>query len=122
MCVVNMGSNHNIPLEAVVKYLAKERDNYKQRLDQIVPYTKSLEEKIRRYEECFEKASEDPKDVSFLKTQLLLIKTENRMLIKEYKKSNWYKSLEGKINKVCMENLSLRRALTALKDENKLVI
>ena len=42
--------NSDVPLEAVVKWLAKEKDMYKRKLEILVPYTKSLELRLKAYE------------------------------------------------------------------------
>ncbi len=44
-------SKNKVPLEACVKYLVRERDNYKAKLDILVPYTKSLEASYKALKE-----------------------------------------------------------------------
>lgn len=39
--------NYDVPIEAALKYLVKERGELQRKLDMIVPYTKSLEEEIQ---------------------------------------------------------------------------
>lgn len=43
-------SNPDVPLEAVVKYLVKERDEANAKLEQLVGYTKSLEVRVKEME------------------------------------------------------------------------
>ena len=40
--------NEDLPLEAVVKHLVKERDHYKDKLNQLIVYTKSLEKRLEK--------------------------------------------------------------------------
>jgi hypothetical protein len=38
--------NNDIPAEVLLKYALRERDNYKAKLDQLIPYTKNLEKTV----------------------------------------------------------------------------
>ena len=93
----------------MVKYLARERDRYKEKLEKLIPYTKSLERKVAEYQHVFvEYDGNDPnKEVAFLRQQLNLLKEENRNLVRDYKKSNWYKSMMGTQSKLAREKKQL---------------
>ena len=43
-------NNDPVPLEAAVKYLVRDRDRYKERLDALIPYAKSLEHRLYQKE------------------------------------------------------------------------
>jgi len=46
-----MKPRNDIPIEGVLKWLKKDRDELLEKLNKLVPYTKSLEEKVKSLEE-----------------------------------------------------------------------
>jgi len=112
-----MKSNKTVPLEGAVKYLIKERDHYKEKLEQIVPYTKSLEQKLSDTE------SRHEKQVAVYKELVKNLKKENEALRKDYKKSDWFAGIdEERINlrrKVMELQGALNRLLVKERQDNK---
>lgn len=45
-----MKTHNDIPIEGVLKWLKKERDDLQWKLEQLIPYTKSLEKKVASLE------------------------------------------------------------------------
>lgn len=77
---------NDIPLEAVLKYIKRERDKYKEKVDILTAYSKSLEQRVKSL------ASKEPdlekavKEIANLKAQLEARKalvSENKMLKNE---------------------------------------
>lgn len=101
-----------IPLEAAVKYLVKERDNLKCKLEILVPYTKSLEKKLKAYEN--ELDEETPAAIRLRAEEL---KRENRALKDDYKQSTWYKDLKRKMDSLTRENNHLKQRISELMTE-----
>ena len=91
--------NTDVPIEAAVKYLIKEKDELKRKLDMIVPYTKSLEEKVqnlnkelqkknnciedlrKRLQDCNTHASRTPQYKSLQEKYNQLKKDKNTLLL-----------------------------------------
>lgn len=87
------------PLEAAVKWLVKERDRYKEKLETLIPYTKRLEADLRAIRE--EKDKERQKELQALEKRLKQaneraerLERENSALIKDYRQSGWFKQIE----------------------------
>ena len=45
-----MKPRNDIPIEGVIKWLKKDRDELLEKLNKLIPYTKSLEDKVRSLE------------------------------------------------------------------------
>lgn len=43
-------NNDNVPTETLLKYVCRERDLYKRKLEQLIPYTKQLEVSLKELE------------------------------------------------------------------------
>lgn len=63
-----MKPTNDIPIEGVLKWLKHERDELQWKLDQLIPYTKSLEKKVDSLEKslagCRKQLSEAVKEVT----------------------------------------------------------
>ena len=112
-------SKNKVPLEACVKYLVMERDNYKAKLDILVPYTKSLEASYKALKE--EKDKEHEKELLTLQQRLeslekqnLRLQEENSNLIKDYRKSEWFAQIERNHKKRQQTINELRHRLNSL--------
>ncbi len=101
-----------IPLEAAVKFIVRERDNLKRKLEILVPYTKSLEKKLKAHEN--ELDAETPTAIRLRAEEL---KRENRALKSEYKQTSWYKSLKEKLDRLTKENNHLKQRISELTTE-----
>ena len=91
--------NPDVPLEAVLKWLKKDRDKLQAKLDMLVPYTKRLEKKLETQRVEIER--EKDAEIAKLRKQLentdkqwKLQMHDNAQLIKDYKQSEWYKCLK----------------------------
>ena len=92
--------NREVPIEAAVKWLIKERDRYKEKLDTIVPYTKSLETRVRDLEKLIEGLGDCPmKRIEKLEKENRRLIEEKTFLIQDYQKSDWYKRMQVKAKK-----------------------
>ena len=104
--------NKEVPIEAAVKWLIKERDRYKEKLDTIVPYTKSLEVRVRDLEKLIEGLGDCPmKRIEKLEKENRRLIEEKTFLIQDYQKSDWYKSMQVKTKKKDERIHSLRESL-----------
>ena len=104
--------NKSIPTESLLKYIVKDRDEYKRRLDMLVPYTKSLEAELERYRAvCPPDGMASMKDLA-LRAELL--KEENKALRKDYKTSDWFKQLTRQSKKLQEENKRLKSTISDL--------
>lgn len=108
-----MVENKDIPLEAVVKYLVKERDQLKRKLNYIVPYTKHLEAELRDIDNG--KKQEENKElaaalrrVKTLEAEKQRLIEENSTLIKDCRKSEWFVQTKKKYDKYKSERDALR--------------
>lgn len=89
-----MMKSHDIPLEAVLKWIKKERDSYKAKLDRLVPYTKSLEQRNRE-----------------LEIENTRLRKENSGLASDITKSTIYKGLMERYVKVKRDKETLLEKL-----------
>ena len=104
--------NREVPIEAAVKWLIKERDRYKEKLDTIVPYTKSLETRVRDLEKLIEGLGDCPmKRIEKLEKENRRLIEEKTFLIQDYQKSDWYKSMQVRVNKKDERIRHLRESL-----------
>lgn len=85
-------SNPDVPLEAVVKYLVKERDHYKQKMEQVAEYAKLLEARIEEMKE-----QEAVRLVDALRKDEMAEEAAERRIAKFAKK---YKKAVGHLNNV----------------------
>lgn len=110
------GMNSEVPVEAIVKYIKRERDQYKEKLDKLVPYTKQLEawssnmeKNIRaEYESQIQSLSKRLENQMVENARLLKEKTA---LIMDYHKSEWYISMQKQNKRRNDEVKHLREAL-----------
>lgn len=118
--------SNDIPLEAVLKYIVKERDRYKNKLEILIPYTKSLEQKVKSHEKNIELVKQCKELEDKLKVATRLnedYRAELKALKSDYKTSEWYldtrrqmtqqrtriRELSIALNKVLVENSELKR-------------
>lgn len=101
-----------IPLEAAVKFIVRERDNLKRKIEILVPHTKSLEKRLKAYEN--ELGEETPAAIRLRAEEL---KRENRSLKNDYKQSTWYKDLKRKLDRLTKENNHLKQRISELMTE-----
>ena len=77
-----MKPKNDIPLEAVLKWIKKERDQYKNKLDTLIPYTHTLETKVRALEKEVSTLRNEVAKVSHDVTTSVLYKTLNERYAK----------------------------------------
>lgn len=116
---------NDIPLEAVLKYIKKERDKYKAKLENLVPYTKALEQKVKDLDDII---SDKEKRIADLEKRLeeneikkgeynqaihdnKFMKEELDAFRKDYRKTEWYKQLEDARKALRADNKKLRETL-----------
>lgn len=90
-------THNNIPIEGILKWLKKDRDELQSKLNQLVPYTKSLEKKIVSIE----------KELADCKKQLSLA-------CKETSKTEMYKTLNRKYTQLKKDNKQLLEKIGSL--------
>jgi len=124
--------NEDVPLEGVVKWIARERDGYKAKLAKLVPYTKELEAKVAklvpytkeleakvtRYEKALNPSEDGELSYNSLLANFKHLKGENLALRTNLKESDWYRTLYKKAEKYRKECVSLRRSYKDLVCEN----
>lgn len=121
---------NDIPIEGVLKYIKRERDKYKEKLETLVPYTKSLENKLKELtarnltlEGALKDYNEQKKlikRISVLEQEKEMLIKENSALIKDFKQTDWYKQLKDSKKKLRRENKMLKQALNRfLTGDNK---
>lgn len=103
--------NSEVPIEAVVKWLKHDKDTAQAKLKQLIKYTKALEQKVAFYE----KAAKEGELGKYTP-----LKLEYEALKADYRKSNWYKSLQGEIRVLRMNNMSLRKKLKEIENSKEL--
>ena len=94
-----------VSLQAAVKYLIKQRDEYKAKLDKLIPYTKSLEQQLKEAAEPYEHK------IKSLEGDLKHLRKENATLHKGYKESDWYANMVRDIQRLRKENKELWEAI-----------
>ena len=90
-------THNNIPIEGILKWLKKDRDELQSKLNQLVPYTKSLEKKIVSIE----------KELADYRKQLSLA-------CKETSKTEMYKTLNRKYTQLKKDNKQLLEKIGSL--------
>ena len=115
--------NKDVPAETIIRYITRERDRFKQKLAVLVPYTKSLEKRLRAQQEEREDRHDHEiekyeKRISVLEKTIERLTTENSNLIKDYRNSEWFKSLERANKQRRAEMKTLREALNRVNVEN----
>lgn len=92
-----------VPIEAAVKYIVRDRNKQKDKVGQLTEYAKKLEAKIRQ-----------------LEGDMKHLRKENAAFHSDYKKSNWYQNLTKTITDLRTENKALWRRLNhELVEERK---
>ena len=95
-----MKENKEVPIGAAVKWLIKERDEYKRKLDILVPYTKKLEKRVKELEEYIDKLGDQPLNrIKSLEGENRKLKEEKSNLLHDYQKSDWYRNLQMQTKK-----------------------
>lgn len=112
---------NDIPIEGVLKYIKRERDKYKEKLETLVPYTKSLENKLKELTarnialdgalKDYNEQKKLTKRISVLEQEKEMLIKENSALIKDFKQTDWYKQLKDGKKKLRRENKALKQAL-----------
>lgn len=114
-------SNPQIPIKAVLKYIVRDRDNYKNKLDQLIPYAKSLEEKLKALQEDYDDLSRRYEENEVKKCDMSLLKqykNENEAMKAElkafrddYRQSEWYKQIEEDRTRARRKSKELKETL-----------
>ena len=124
---------NDIPIEGVLKYIKRDRDKYKEKLETLVPYTKSLEAKLKELTArnlTLEEALKDYDEMKKIAKRVRVLETEKEGLIKEnsaiisdYKTSEWYKMLKEDRRRLRKQNKELKILLNRyLATGNKFII
>ena len=90
-----------VPLSVAVKYIIKERDKYKEKLEQLAPYTKSLEKRLADAAEPYEHK------IKSLEGDIKQLRKENDAFRKGYKETTWYANMVKEIQRLRQENKDL---------------
>ena len=107
--------NEDVPVEALVKYLVRERDERQRKLDMLVPYTKSLEDRIASQRD--ELVSNLMKELRAAISERDALKKENVAYRTDFKESSWYKQLHEQNKRLRSENANLRATTSRLQTE-----
>lgn len=97
-------SNPQVPISAVLKYIVKDRDKYKAKLDQLIPYAKSLEKKVQDLEKEIDGLNKRLKENEVKKADLAMMKQtmnenefmkeELRAFRRDFKETAWFKQMD----------------------------
>ena len=125
------GDNPQIPISAVLKYIKKDRDDYKSKLETLTDYTKELERRVKdlegiiriRDEEILtleQKLSENEVSKAEM-ANLHQLKKENEFMHAElsrfradYRETSWFKQLYEDKRRLMESNRKLKRAMNQL--------
>ena len=113
---MKLNKDNPIPLEAAVKYLIRERDGYKQKLDLLVPYTKRLEVRLNDTEKLLditktEEVKKMGKTIERLEMENRKLIEEKSAIIKDYHTSEWFKGMQRTHQKLRERIFRLRESL-----------
>lgn len=123
--------NTHIPLEAVLKYIKKDRDDYKAKLEKLIPYTKQLETKVKELERELEDIESQMKNLEVSRQMVLdaknaaldnaRMKEEIKAFREDAKKTAWFKQLDDDRKNLKEQNKKLKMAFNHIltKYDNK---
>ena len=117
-----MIASKDIPIEAVLKYIKEDRDKYKAKLEQLIPYTKSLEARIKELEKGHSSdITELQQKITKLKTKNMLLTQEKTALIEDLHSTEWFRNLMQSNADKTRRIKTLQNSVCSLIDEiNKL--
>lgn len=109
---------NDIPPEALLKWIVKERDKYKAKLDMLVPYTKSLEDRVRFLEKARTADNESlMKQLSNAKARIAHLTQEKSELIEDYHKTEWYGQIQESCSRKNKRIVALQQTISRLMIE-----
>lgn len=113
-----MKESNEVPLEGVLKWIARERDRLQEKLDYITPYTKSLEKKIWDMEQ--EKEKHESELLKKAEQKIKVLEAERQQYLAElnafredYRQTQWFIQMDEDRKKIRKENKALRKALSS---------
>lgn len=83
--------NEDIPIEAILKYIKRDRDTYKAKVETLTAYAHSLEDKLRKTDKRDESLNNTIED---LRRQLAIYREEITRTREDARNSKPYKDLE----------------------------
>lgn len=101
-----------IPTYVLLKYITAERDKLQAKLNELVPYTKSLEQKLDKV--CYEDVVKLKKENEGLRKQLDNAVLEAKTLRDDYRLSDWYAQLQANCDKAKSEAKRLKNHIKEL--------
>ena len=103
--------NEDIPLEAAVKWLIRERDRYRDKLDELIVYTKSLERELKEGAEPYEHK------IKSLEGDIKSLRKENAALRKDFKETEWAKGIVKENERLKLANRDLWKKVNEFNRE-----
>lgn len=108
-----------VPLSVAVKWIVKDRDKYKEKLEQLIPYTKQLESgRSQRIEELQNEVLRLKNRLEKKNRDYEALMAENTALRRGYQDSEWYRSLQENNKQLRQTITNLRKALNRALCEN----
>lgn len=83
--------NEDIPIEAILKYIKRDRDAYKAKVETLTAYAHSLEDKLRKTDKR-EQALQNT--IDNLRDQLAIYREDIRRMKEDVRESTVYRNLE----------------------------
>ena len=83
--------NEDIPIEAILKYIKRDRDLYKAKVETLTAYAHSLEDKLRKTDKREESLNNT---IEYLRRQLAIYREEITRTREDARNSKPYKDLE----------------------------
>lgn len=109
-----------VPLSVAVKWIVKDRDKYKEKLEQLIPYTKQLESgRSQRIDELQNEVLRLKNRLEKKNRDYEALMAENTALRRGYQDSEWYRSLQENNKQLRQTITTLRKALNHALCENK---
>ena len=109
-----------VPLSVAVKWIVKDRDKYKEKLEQLIPYTKQLEAgRSKRIEELESEVARLRNKLDKKNRDYEALVSENAAIRRNYKESGWYRDLMERNAQMRQTITTLRKALNHALCENK---
>ena len=112
---------NKVPIQGVLKYIVAERDKYKNKLETLIPYTKSLEEKYKdlksQYDDLLQRFADNEVKKGIYNSAVKeneFMRAELKAFRDDYKQTSWYDQMSEDRKKWKEKYQKLLKAFNAL--------
>ena len=110
---------NEVPIQGVLKWIRNERDRLQEKLDKIVPYTKSLEQKVKDLQAELAKLKDDKMEerdgkIRGLEAERQHLLDELAAFRNDYRQTQWFIQIDGQNTQLRKENKALKKAVSQL--------